>query len=84
MNATALLSRIPTHASAVVPHRKDTAELETIDMPFQAKCCYCRSSISGLCEPVVKKGTTWTAGSLVRHAPRVYPADIFSGVSRAP
>ena len=32
MNATALLSRFRRTRGAVVPHRKDTAELETIDI----------------------------------------------------
>ena len=76
MNATALLSRFRRTRGAVVPHRKDTAELETIDMPVPSEIVLpMQQHIGALCEPVVKKG------DLVGHAPRGLSADIFSGVS---
>lgn len=82
MNATALLSRFRRTRGAVVPHRKDTAELETIDMPVPSEIVLpMQQHIGALCEPVVKKGDHVDVGSLVGHAPRGLSADIFSGVS---
>ena len=85
MNATALLSRFRRTRGAVVPHRKDTAELETIDMPVPSEIVLpMQQHIGALCEPVVKKGDHVDVGSLVGHAPRGLSADIFSGVSVLP
>ena len=65
-----------------MPHRKDTAELETIDMPVPSEIVLpMQQHIGALCEPVVKKGDHVDVGSLVGHAPRGLSADIFSGVS---
>ena len=54
MNATALLSRFRRTRGAVVPHRKDTAELETIDMPVPSEIVLpMQQHIGALCEPVL-------------------------------
>lgn len=67
---------------AVVPHRKDTAELPTQSMPVPAEIVIpMQQHIGALCEPVVKKGDHVDVGGLVGHAPRGLSADIFSGVS---
>ena len=67
---------------AVVPHRKDTAELPTQAMPVPGEIMIpMQQHIGALCEPVVKKGDHVDVGSLVGHAPRGLSADIFSGIS---
>ena len=82
MNATTLLSRFRRMRGAAVPHRKDTAELETIAMPLPSEIVLpMQQHIGALCEPAVKKGDHVDVGSLVGHAPRGLSADIFSGVS---
>lgn len=82
MNATNLLSRFHRMRGAAVPHRKDTADLETITMPLPSEIVLpMQQHIGALCQPVVKKGDHVDVGSLVGHAPRGLSADIFSGAS---
>ena len=65
-----------------MPHRKDTAELETTSMPLPREIVLpMQQHIGALCQPVVKKGDHVDVGSLVGHAPHGLSADIFSGVS---
>lgn len=77
-----IASRFRRARGAAVPHRKNTAEFATIDMPVPAEIVLpMQQHIGALCEPVVKKGDHVDVGSLVGHAPRGLSADIFSGVS---
>lgn len=77
-----IASRFRRARGAAVPHRKNTAELATIDMPVPREIVLpMQQHIGALCEPVVKKGDHVDVGSLVGHAPRGLSADIFSGVS---
>ena len=75
-------SRFRRARGAAVPHRKETAELESVAMPVPSEIVLpMQQHIGALCEPVVKKGDHVDVGSLVGHAPRGLSADIFSGVS---
>ena len=57
-----------------MPHRKDTAELETTFMPLPREIVLpMQQHIGALCQPVVKKGDHVDVGSLVGHAPLDFP-----------
>lgn len=82
MSSTNLLARLRRARGAAVPHHKNTAELETVDMPVPSEIVLpMQQHIGALCEPIVKKGDHVDVGSLVGHAPRGLSADIFCGVS---
>lgn len=65
-----------------VPHKKDTAALETVRMPLPEQVILTMSQHVGApCDPVVKKGDKVYVGTLVGKAPSAMSMHIYSSVS---
>ena len=67
---------------AHVPHRKNTAECETVKMPVPEKVVIpMLQHIGAPCEPVVKKGDTVKVGQVIGTSDKFVSAPIHSSVS---
>lgn len=64
------------------PHRKNTAEMRTVDMPVPARVCIVmQQHIGAPCIPCVKKGDEVKVGQLIGDSEKPVSAPIYSSVS---
>ena len=71
-----------THGGVHVDHMKNTAELETQELPTPKKVIISmQQHIGAACEPIVKKGDKVTVGQLIADSTSFMCAPIHSGVS---
>lgn len=76
------LSAYPTRGGVHAPHRKNTADCETVVMPPPERLLLSMSQhIGAPCTPVVKKGDAVEVGQLVADSDSPVSAPIHSGVS---
>ena len=82
LKKTAGVSAFPTRGGVHAPHRKNTADCETVVMPPPEKILLSMSQhIGAPCVPVVKKGDRVEVGQLVADSDSPVTAPIHSGVS---
>lgn len=82
LKKTAGVSAFPTRGGVHAPHRKNTADCETVVMPPPKKILLSMSQhIGAPCVPVVKKGDRVEVGQLVADSDSPVTAPIHSGVS---
>ncbi|SDM94176.1 electron transport complex subunit RsxC [Acetanaerobacterium elongatum] len=80
MNATSFGKR--SHGGARLPHRKHTAELETVAMPAPQSVTILMSQHIGVpCKPVVKVGDMVKTGQLIGQSDKLISAPIYSSIT---
>lgn len=71
-----------THGGAPVPHRKNTAEVETVKMPPPSRVILPMQQHAGApCVPVVKPGDKVTVGQLIADSEKFVSAPIHASIS---
>ena len=79
---TMLFMKNTFKGGAAVPHRKNTADMETVKMGVPEKVIIpMLQHIGAPCEPVVKKGDTVKVGQLIGNSDKFVSAPIHSSVS---